>query len=74
TVVGIERRGSWLSNLMPVLANTQLKHADILWAYGDPNNIDNACQALQLGCLQYKEKELSRLNDIFGVAEVIVPP
>lgn len=73
TVVGIERRGSWLSNLMPVLANTQLKHADILWAYGDPNNIDNACQALQLGCLQYKEKELSRLNDIFGVAEVIVP-
>ncbi|RAU17436.1 sodium:solute symporter [Nitrincola tibetensis] len=74
TVVGIQRKGTWLSSLMPVLANTQMRHLDILWAYGDEANIHRLCQALHLRSLDFHEAELAKVNETFGLAEVLLPP
>lgn len=74
TVIAIRRSGSVLSALIPVLSNTRIEVRDELWVYGSPERIEALCQSHRLRRVGEPDTERNRMQQAFGVAEVLLPP
>ncbi|WP_417584221.1 SLC13 family permease [Nitrincola sp.] len=74
TVFAIQRRGSLASSIMPVLANTRMQHLDTLMVYGAESAVEQLCQALQLRRQGFPERDIMKVQQQFGFAEVLLPP
>lgn len=74
TVVGIKRGGLLLPSLMPVLEKTRMEVGDLLFAEGAKDDVERLCAELDLEHLGFPEGELRRMHQVFGAAEVLIPP
>lgn len=74
TVIAISRSGGLLSTLMPVLSNTRMQYHDQLIVYADEASLDHLCATLNLTRLGFPAREVSQLEQQFGIAEVLIPP
>ncbi|KAA0874285.1 SLC13 family permease [Nitrincola tapanii] len=74
TVFAVQRQGQFLSTLQPVLSQTRMQALDTLILYGRDEDVHNFCQALQLRRLGFPETEMMKLQQRFGLAEILLPP
>ena len=74
TLFGIRRGRKLVSSLMPVLAATEIKAGDTLMVYGDPANIGRLCGEKSLVLEGFPAGETTRLQQEFGVTEVLMRP
>lgn len=74
TIFAIRRGHRFLSSLMPVLAATEINAGDILVVSGAPANIERLCSEQHLQAEGFPEGETTRLQQEFGVTEVLMRP
>ncbi|GGB95997.1 SLC13 family permease [Marinobacterium zhoushanense] len=74
TVIAIARGGHLLSAMIPVLSNTRIEVADELWVYGTQEDIKRFCSSHSLISAGHPERDIKRMRQRFGVAEVLLPP
>ncbi|MBR9885533.1 MAG: SLC13 family permease [Oceanospirillales bacterium] len=74
TVIAISRAGRLLPAMIPVLSNTRIEVADELWVYGTQEDIKRFCDSHQLERAGHPERDIKRMHQQFGVAEVLLPP
>ncbi|MDO5091477.1 MAG: SLC13 family permease [Cardiobacteriaceae bacterium] len=74
TLFAVERQGRLLSSFVPVLINTTVQRADILWLYIEPEYAEKLMQDMALQSLPVDDNQLLRIQQAFGFAEVLVTP
>lgn len=74
TVFAVQRQGQLLSTLMPVLSNTRMNALDTLMVYGTETHVQRLCEQMQLRQLGFPEKDVMKIQQRFGVSEVLLPP
>lgn len=74
TLFAIRRNGKLVSSLLPVLAQTKIAAGDTLMAYGAPADIGRLCGEKSLVLEGFPVGEMTRLQQEFGVAEVLLRP
>lgn len=74
TVFAIQRSGTLLSTLMPVLSNTRMQPLDTLVVYGTEAQVDAFAAACMVRRQGFPEREIMKVQEQFGVAEVLLPP
>ena len=74
TVFAIQRSGKFLSSLMPVLSHTKIQALDTLIVYGTDEKIEAFSQACMVRHQGFPEREIQKVREQFGVAEVLLPP
>ncbi|MBB1270731.1 SLC13 family permease [Shewanella sp. SR44-3] len=74
TVFGIQRKGQLLTSYMPVLVETQFNRGDILLIYGSAENLEALCTDLALLTSQFSNRELTQMQNEFGLSEVMLRP
>ncbi|MCH8531131.1 MAG: SLC13 family permease [Saccharospirillum sp.] len=74
TLFGVQRQGTFLPSLLPVLANTRLEPGDTIMVYGHDENLKQLVERYELVRQPMTEREELRLRDHFGLAEVLIPP
>ncbi len=74
TVFAIQRSGTFLSTLMPVLSNTRMQALDTLIVYGADQQIEAFSKACMVRHQGFPDKEIKKVREQFGVAEVLIPP
>lgn len=74
TLFGVQRQGSFLPSLLPVLANTRLEPGDTIMVYGHEQSLTQLVERYELVRQPMTEREEQRLRDHFGLAEVLIPP
>ena len=74
TVFAIQRSGTLLSTLMPVLSNTRMQALDNLIVYGTEDKIAAFSEACMVRRHGLAEREIVKVQEQFGVAEILLPP
>lgn len=74
TVIAISRSGGLLSSLLAVLSHTRMQYQDQLLVYTDSEHLSDSCQQLGLRPMGFPAREMTQLQQQFGVVEVILPP
>lgn len=74
TLFALERQGRLLSSFVPVLINTTVQRADILWLYIEPDYAEKLMEDMALQSLPVDENQLLRIQQAFGFAEVLITP
>lgn len=72
TLFGIRRQGRLVSTLMPVLSETRIHSRDNLLVYGSPEAVTRLCEMTGLLREGFPHGELNRVQQEFGVAEILV--
>lgn len=74
TLFAVERQGRLLSSFVPVLINTTVQQADILWLYIEPEYAEKLMRDMSLQSLPVDDNQLLRIQQAFGFAEVLITP
>ena len=74
TLFAVERHGRLVSSFMPVLVNTVIEEGDMLWLFVEPERVDKLAEDLQLVVQPVDDKQIMRIQQAFGFAEVLVTP
>lgn len=74
TVIAVERRGTLMNSLQPVLIETRLQAGDILIVSALPADVAAHAGELGLRHIGFPHGLQRRFRESFGVAEALVPP
>lgn len=74
TLFAVERQGRLLSSFVPVLVNTTVEDGDILWLFMEPEDAERLKADLHFAALPVNEQQITRIQQAFGFAEVLVTP
>lgn len=74
TPFALKHAANHTTTLLPILLNTRMRAGDVLWAYATQAHIKTFCQHHALTEQPKTSREVQRLHEQFGFAEVLIPP
>lgn len=74
TLFGIERRNRLVSSFVPVMLKTPIRPQDILWIYMDKERLSDFVKHYQVERMSTHDREVRRMQQMFGFAEVMIAP
>lgn len=74
TLFAIARKGRLASDFLPAMLNTLIEADDVLWVFGQAEDIERLCAEQHLRAETFMPSEMQRIQRNFGYMELLIPP